>query len=115
MLKGSFQNDTVINPATPVTATGNSSGFQVGGYNGLIAYLSVPAATGTTPSLTIKLQDSPDGTTWFDIPSAAFTAVTTAGQQRLVVNSIGNFIRAVSTVSGTTPSFTASLTIAGLN
>jgi hypothetical protein len=115
MLKGSFQNDTVINPATPVTASGNSASVQVGGYNGLVAYLNVTAVSGTTPSLTIKVQDSADGTTWYDVPSAAFTAVTATGQQRLVVNSIGNFVRAVSTVSGTTPSFTASLTVAGIN
>lgn len=34
-----------------------------------------------TPSITVKLQHSADGTVWKDVPSGGITAITTAGTQ----------------------------------
>lgn len=116
MLKGNSQASQIIAPSTPITATGSSASTIVGGFNGAVAYLNVTAASGTTPNLAVKIQDSADNTTWFDVPSAAFTAVTAAGSQRLsITGPLGVYVRAAYTVTGTTPSFTADLTLAGSN
>ena len=80
----------------------------------ILAYLNVTAASGTSPTLTVAFQDSPDGINWYPIPSGAFSAVTAAGLSRLVVpagTAVGSYLRAVLTAGGTTPSFTTSLTI----
>lgn len=111
MQKGSYQVTDI--PIGTITASATSAAVSSGNYSSAIAYLNVTAATGTTPSLTVKLQDSPDGVTWYDIPSGAFTAATAVGTQRLTVSNIGPLLRAVSTVTGTTPSFTVDLQLAG--
>lgn len=116
MQKLQTPHTNLISAGTPVTASANY-GFNMGGYNGLIAELNVTAHSGTTPTLDVKFQDSPDnGTTWFDIASSSFTQVTTTnGQQRLVVNNVGPKARAVVVVGGTTPSYTATLDVSGTN
>lgn len=96
------------------TTTGNGSGFTgVGGgapafaeASSIRALLNVTAASGTTPSLTVVLEDSLDGgTTWTQV--ATFTAKTAAGSEAVGVNvPFGPLLRAKWTISGTTPSFT---------
>ena len=49
------------------------------------------------------------------VPSGAFTALTAAGSQRIVLTNIGAYIRAVATITGTTPSFTVDLQLVGNN
>lgn len=95
--------------AGSITATTNSNIVVTDGKD-LVTHLHVTAASGTTPSMTVKFQDSGDGTNWVDIPSGAFTAATAAGSQRLVLNNVGNLVRAVATITGTTPSFTFRVT-----
>lgn len=91
--------------------TASTNGAGDNGYAGvtnLILQLAVTAASGTTPSLTVKVQDSIDGTNWNDI--ATFTAATgVTAEVKRVAAPIGNTIRAVSTITGTTPSFTFSV------
>lgn len=48
---------------------------------GWAAYLHAFSFTGT--SVTFKIQDSADGTTWADLSGAGFTALTAAGRQRI--------------------------------
>lgn len=107
----SNQADTVF-PAAARTAT-TTSGVFVADTSKLVCHLNVTAVSGTSPSMTVKLQDSSDGTNWVDIPSAAFTAATATGTQRLVVSDVGTMVRAVATITGTTPSFTFDLTAVG--
>lgn len=76
------------------------------------AMMNVIAVSGTTPSMTVKFQDSYDGVTWTDITSGAFSAATTTGVKEL--NAIAkrvaaDYIRYVATISGTTPSFSFDL------
>ncbi len=114
----------MLKPQTPHTnvltsvaqlASANSAAFNSGGYKTFVAYLNVTAHAGTTPTLDIKFQDSPDGgTTWYDIASGAFTQVTTSnGQSRLVISDVGPKVRAVTTLAGTSPSYTYTLDVAG--
>lgn len=68
---------------------------------GLSAYLQVTAFTGT--SITVKLQDSADGTTdWQDVTGGGFAAASAVGAQRIVTSltlTVRRFLRVVS--SGT--------------
>lgn len=110
----------LVSPIAALTTTGMSSaldntsngGATTGGW---AAQLHVGAVSGTTPSLTAKLQGSPDGTTWTDIPGGLFAAVTTAFQaQRLTMPNgvtLPAQVRANYTISGTTPSFNAMVAV----
>ena len=104
----------VLNPLSAKTTTG--TGTQVDNTtstaNGGAAYLHVTAASGTTPSLTVKVQHSADGSTWADL--ATHTAVTAANQSERIAFSgtVNRYLRASWTISGTSPSFTFHLSAA---
>lgn len=98
-----------VQAATAVTATGNSPVFVLPSANGSLEVLvNVSAVSGTSPSLTPKLQVSNDGVNWFDaVTGSAMTAIST---QRLACTTLCGYGRVVFTVSGTTPSLTTALT-----
>lgn len=111
MQEGNQQTTTVLTGTQ--TASVTSSAVSAGDFPSFVAYLNVTAAAGTTPTLDVSFQDSPDGTTWYDIPSAAFTQATAASRGRLVVTGVGPYLRAVATIGGTSPSFTFTVEVAG--
>ncbi|MFI7707607.1 hypothetical protein [Nonomuraea sp. NPDC049480] len=97
----------VVHAHTAETATGNSTSVDNGASsaNGGVASLHVTAASGTTPSLTAKVQHSVDNSVWVDL--ITFTAATAAGsQRRTVTGTVNRYVRETHTISGTTPSFT---------
>ena len=69
----------------------------------------VTAASGTTPTLDVVVQESDDsGTNWFD--TYHFPRITAIGQYRSpLIPMAGNRVRYVQTITGTTPSFTRSI------
>lgn len=91
------------------TTSGNTADFD--GFTQKVArvQLQVTAASGTTPTLDVVVEDSVDaGATWNTI--STFTQATAATRQ--VVNITAPFtdrIRVRWTVGGTTPSFTFSV------
>lgn len=101
------------------TATGNGGDTPPGTGNvdngaattdGGVAVLQVSAASGTTPTLDVKLQHSSDGTTWADL--ATFTQQTTVNGEYVTVASgttVNRYLRALWTIGGTTPSFNFNL------
>ncbi len=99
----------LISNQTGVTAAGNSQSGPLVLYRvtGVVFHLVVTAASGTSPSLTVTIQESIDGTNWVDVKS--FTAATATGVTRLgwsdVAYGIAKNIAVRWTVSGTTPSF----------
>ncbi|HEX8091835.1 MAG TPA: hypothetical protein VF762_23480 [Blastocatellia bacterium] len=95
------------------TATATSSTFTVGNVDNLVGYESVTAASGTTPTLDVKVQDTPDGgTLWFDIAGMTHTQATGATTEvKSATRKFATKIRVVATIAGTTPSFTFSYTI----
>ncbi|MEB0287222.1 hypothetical protein QN355_11720 [Cryobacterium sp. 10S3] len=113
MLKGSLQTALVTTGIQTISSFSGTT--EVGTFNGVVAYLNVTAASGTTPTLAVKLQDSPDKVTWYDIPGAAFTSMTTTGTQRISAINIGAYVRAAITITGTTPSFTTNIQMVGIN
>ncbi|MEK6323619.1 MAG: hypothetical protein AABN33_18415 [Acidobacteriota bacterium] len=91
------------------TASANSSAFDAGDADVLVCYLSVTANSGTTPTLDVKFQDSPDGgTTWFDVAGGSFAQVTTTNGTQVVstTRKFASRVRCVATIAGTTPSYT---------
>lgn len=96
--------DTLVS----TTATASASGSTLGGFDrasSLVAQLEVTAASGTTPTLDVVLEDTVDGTTFNTV--ATFTQATgvTRSVQR-VTAPFTNRLRARYTIAGTTPSFT---------
>ena len=93
-----------------MTSTTNGTGVDTLGFGNAMVLLEVGAVTGTSPTMDVKLQDSPDNSTFTDISGATLTQVTAANKsQTLSVNLDGKarYIRAVATIAGTSPSFTA--------
>lgn len=89
------------------TATGNGGNVDnaVSTPNGAVAHLHISAVSGTTPSLTVKVQHSVDNSVWIDL--ITFAAATAVGSQRAsATGTVNRHLRAQWTISGTTPSFT---------
>lgn len=74
---------------------------------GLQAYLHVFGVTGT--SATVKLQDSPDNTTFTDVTGGAFTAATTGGTAQRIATSnsqtVARYLRVATTGTFTNAQF----------
>lgn len=93
------------------TATGNSGSLALGDQSVLDLEVNVSAVSGTSPSMTLSVQWSNDGTN-FGAPDgggdtfAAITAATTVAKQLTVK---GLYCQLVWTITGTTPSFTFSV------
>jgi hypothetical protein len=119
----SYGNDIVVPPAA-YTVTFNSLPVMpppIGA--ALTLFLNVSAVAGTTPSLSVRVQvlDVVSGV-WMDVPNAVFPTMTAAGVATLTIfpgatvtanasvnQSVRNQYRVVSTITGTTPSFTFSI------
>lgn len=71
--------------------------------------IPVTAVTGTSPTLDVTIEESDDtGTNWYKVYD--FPRITAVGIYRSpVITLVGNRVRYVQTVGGTTPSFTRSL------
>lgn len=114
-----LQTIQVLAPARK-TASENGTGIDIQEYVGdITAILSSSAGGGTTPTLNAKLQESDTlGGAYTDITGAAFTQVTSASAstQSLTIdaNSAKRFIRGVTTIAGTTPTFDMALIAVGV-
>lgn len=75
---------------------------------GLALTLAVTAASGTNPTLDVALQTSHDGATWTTV--ASFARATGATSERKRFAGLDRYVRVVSTLGGTAPSFTFSVT-----
>jgi hypothetical protein len=71
--------------------------------------IPVTAATGTTPTLDVAVEESDDsGTNWFKVYD--FPRITATGMYRSpLIRAVGNRVRYVQTVGGGTPSFTRAI------
>lgn len=102
---------TTVEVAGSLARTASGSSALAGGMttrSTLRAQLDVTAASGTSPSLTVTLEDTVDGLNWNTIGS--FAAKTGPGRE--VINITAPFtetVRATWAVTGTTPSFTFSV------
>lgn len=87
------------------TTTGTSTPFNTGAADSIEGFLTVSAASGTTPTLDVTLETSVDGgSTWDTV--GAFSQLTAAGSDSHVFGPLGDKCRWKWTIAGTTPSFT---------
>jgi len=108
---GGYAEDVLVASAARTTSadTGEMTGFSDA--TTLRAQLDVTAASGTTPSLTVVIEDTLDGTTWNVV--GTFAAKTAAGREVInVTTPFANRLRVRWTITGTTPSFTFSVVVA---
>ncbi len=99
-------------PSAARTSSGSGDGSSVAAeLREANVLLDVTAVSGTTPSLTVTLETSADGTSWFT--HTAFTAKTAAGKDALKLANLGSYVRVSYAISGTTPSFTFSVVLDG--
>lgn len=106
---GKWANTEDVNlfAAAARTATANGPTIEVGEKGTACLDLACSAASGTTPTLDVKIQTSKDGTTWRDV--ASFAQLVAAGSERKSFVGLDRFARGVATIGGTTPSFTFSV------
>lgn len=99
-----FQETLVASAAR--TATGNSGAiYGLGPASSLRVQLDVTAASGTTPTLDVIVQDTLDGTNWNTV--GTFAQKVAAGREVInITTPFADAIRISWTVAGTTPSFT---------
>lgn len=97
--------------AYTTTTNGTSVDNSAASSNGAVINLHVTAASGTTPTLAVTIQHSTNNSTWTTI--ATFTTATAATSETVTVaGTVNRYTRAVFTVAGTTPSFTAQVSLA---
>jgi hypothetical protein len=96
-------------PSQAVTASGVGAAVELAQYRTAKLCLSVTAAAGTSPGLTLTIETAPmaSAATWR--PVGAFPVASTVGDQDLRFCSLDRYIRARWTVTGTGASFTFSV------
>jgi hypothetical protein len=92
-----------------LTASANTAAISNDLGNGFQVNVNVTAATGTTPTLDIRVEESFDGgTNW--VTMYEMPRITAIGNYNTpIMRASGRHIRYVQTVGGTTPSFTRSV------
>lgn len=91
------------------TASGNSGALSgYGPPQTLRAQLEVTAASGTSPTLNVLVEDTLDGTNWNTV--GTFAQRTAVGREVInITTPFADKVRVSWTVGGTTPSFTFSV------
>lgn len=118
-----MQESQIFEPGAR-TATSQSKEFEIPkGSKGAKFFLNISAASGTSPTLVVKIQEKdPINGNWIDVSGAAFASKTavnadtlevypgvTALANRRVSGVLSKTVRAVATIGGTSPSFNFSL------
>lgn len=105
-----LSNDEVVASAARTTS-GNSGDLpHYGPAETLRAQLNVTAASGTTPTLDVVIEDTLDGTNYNTI--GTFAQKTAAGREVInITTPFSDTTRVKWTVGGTSPSFTFSVRI----
>lgn len=105
---GRFANVIPITLVTgTIAATASSTGVELGDRNHLRLDIVISAASGTTPTLDVAVQTSPDNATWTTV--ASFAQQTTTATVHKLFGPIDRFVRVTETITGTTPSFTRTI------
>ena len=104
--------------AAAITASENGAAVNVGDFTGngyLVLNSSATGGAGQTAD--VKIQHSDDGTTNWTDSGVAFTQVTNAGAslqaQYVSLDQFKKFVRVVSTLGGTSPTVTYSVSLVG--
>lgn len=100
--------ETLVTSAARTTSGNNTGSTGWSAVSRIRAQLDVTAASGTTPTLDVVIEDTLDGTNWNTI--GTFTQRTAAGRQVIdITTPFADQVRVRWTIGGTTPSFTFSV------
>lgn len=106
----SGQAATVVASAARTTSSNSGALPDYGPADKLRVQLNVTAASGTTPTLDVLVEDTLDGTNYNTI--GTFAQKTTTGREVInITTQFADSIRVRWTVAGTTPSFTFSVVV----
>lgn len=100
-----------FHPEAAESSNGNSYSFQRSDMVLVGLFVNVTSVSGTLPSLTVTLQHSPDGSTWYNVGSIAVTRTSTGSSMAspAALAMLADFVRIYWSVSGTlNPCFTFS-------
>jgi len=93
-----------------ITSNGSSEPINVADYSEARLFVIISSVSGVTPSLNVKIQSQePVSLTWVDI--ANMSPITTTGAYTIPLSNMGLVIRIAWTVGGTSPSFTATMSL----
>jgi len=97
--------------ATKTTTVTNATGVDFDGADlqPLCYRLNVTVASGTGPTLDVKIQESDDNSSWRDF--ANFKQMTGVGIERVTAKSDARYRRYYATIGGTNPSFTMHINV----
>lgn len=113
-LNEAIRNDVSFRPQD-LTADANGIAVDTNGFDDAQVILDVGAVSGTSPTLDTKFQESADGSGgWTDISGATIAQITAADQHKTLginLRSVKRYIRAVATITGTSPTFQISVSI----
>lgn len=106
-----YAEDTLVTSAARTTSSNSGAISGFGESSTLRVQLDVTAASGTSPTLNVLVEDTLDGTNWNTV--GTFAQRTAAGREVInITNPFADRIRVSWTVGGTTPSFTFSVVAA---
>jgi hypothetical protein len=103
-------NTRTLVPSAARTANGDSgpNEYFPGGAVTVRAQLAVTAASGTSPTLNVVIEDSLDGTNWYTV--GTFAQKTGTGVEVInITGPVAETTRVRWTVGGTSPNFTVSV------
>lgn len=110
-----YDANLTLQASVTKTSTFSSTGVNLPAgtpRRGLKARVIVTAASGTTPTLTPKIQESADNSTWTDLAFPVGTdAMSDVGVVFIPFETHLPYVRLVATIAGTSPSFTYSADI----
>jgi len=109
---GGYAAKQAILTSAARTTNGQSSNFNVSEFSRLTFYTNVSAASGTSKNLNIKIQESPDQSTWYDMDGLEGD-LSAIGSLRLTTDEQTLYIRVNYSITGTNPSFTFTVDMVG--
>ena len=102
-------DELALHPSGEETETVSGDWFNTEDVNTLDLFLDVTAAGGTTPSMTVSIETR-EGAADTPVAVGSFAAKTGVASERKRFTGLGKECRYVATITGTTPSFTFTLT-----
>lgn len=103
--------DVALSSAARTSTTQSGPVANAGMASQVVLTVHCTAASGTTPTLDVSLEESADGSTWTAVANSGATQLTAAGNRVATAAVTKNFVRVAAAIGGTTPSFTFSATV----
>lgn len=108
-----FARGDVVMDLVAASASANSGAISSPQEGGPVLFAAhVTAATGTTPTLDVSLEQSANGSSgWAAVPGSALTQITAAGHRVGFAAPTQSYVRVVATIGGTTPAITGRIAV----